>query len=100
MPPVDRYGRSLSFGRGGATPIVHDPILVLEGRRVALPSGSPRSRTSVSPEELPGMPANAVVTLLEGDRAGDATVVEMLSNPTPTPLSERDQARSRTLLRA
>ena len=101
-PVTDGYRASLSFGRRrrDVEPIVHDAILVLEGATALPPGGSGLARAwVVSPDELPrSLAADAIVTLLEADRiVGRATVLELLSDPTPQPLQDLGGAKSRRL---
>ena len=102
QPLADGYRASLSFGRRrrDVEPVVHDTVLVLEDAAQLAPGERATARAwVVSPEELPrSLAVGSVVTLLEGDRiVGRARVIELLVDPTPSPLKDLAAARTRIL---
>jgi len=101
-PLTDGYRASLSFGRrrGNDEPVVHDAVLVLEDVAELPPGGRATTRAWVLlPEQLPrSLAVGSVVTLLERDRiVGRARVIELLVDPTPSPLNDIAAAKSRIL---
>jgi hypothetical protein len=101
-PLTDGYRASLSFGRrrGNDEPVVHDAVLVLEAAAELPPGGRGTARAWVLlPEQLPrSLAVGSVVTLLERDRiVGRARVIQLLVDPTPSPLNDIAAAKSRIL---
>jgi hypothetical protein len=93
-PITDGYRCSLSFGQATkkhADPIVHDGVLVWESDRIA--------RVWVlEPRYLPAFEAGRVIAFLEGERiVARATVLEKLTDESPSPLSDLRRAAERPL---
>ena len=83
--------------------MVHDAVLVLEGVEPLPPGASGVARAwVVLPDDLPHFVApDVVATLLESDRiVGRATILELLTDPTPQPLADLGAARTRALASA
>jgi len=101
-PLVDGYRASMSFGRRrrGVEPIVHDAVLVVEEVDALAPGESGVVRAyPLLPDELPrSLGEDDVFTLLESDRiVARATLLEVLEDPTPSPLPDLAAAKRRVL---
>jgi hypothetical protein len=102
-PIADGYRASLSFGRrrrGDAEPVVHDAVLVLEEGATLAPGATGIARAYVLlGDELPrALPADAVFTLLEGDRiVARAELLGTYADPSPRALRDLAAAKTRPL---
>ena len=101
-PLTDGYRASMSFGRWrrDAELVVHDAILVLEGRDHLAPGARGIARAWVIvPDELPrDLETGRVFTLIEGERIiARATLLELLVDETEGPLSDLRSAKTRPL---
>jgi hypothetical protein len=96
----DGYRASLSFGRRRRTvePIVYDAVLVLEAVDALAPGERGIARAYVF-DDLPRV-VEPVFTLLEGDRiVARAELLETLEDPSPQPLANLREAKTRQTLR-
>lgn len=94
----DGYRASISFGRRRRTiePIVYDAVLVFEDVPELAPGERGVARAYVF-DELPRH-VEPVFTLLEGDRiVARAELLATLEDPSPQPLANLREAKSRPL---
>jgi hypothetical protein len=94
----DGYRASISFGRRRRTiePIVYDAVLVFEGGDELAPGERGVARAYVF-DDLPRH-VERVFTLLEGERiVARAELLETLEDPSPQPLANLREAKSRRL---
>jgi hypothetical protein len=94
----DGYRASISFGRRRRTiePIVYDAVLVFEEGEGLSPGERGVARAYVF-DDLPRH-VEPVFTLLEGERiVARAELLEMLEDPSPQPLADLRDAKTRRL---
>jgi hypothetical protein len=99
---LDGYRGALSFGETNADgiPVIHDVVVVFECIDELAPGGAASARAWVlAPEYLPAeMASGSEFDFVEGHRViGHARALEVLHDPTPFPLRDIADAKTRPL---